>query len=126
MKTVLQSALKWLFGPRRAAAPPPQAPSEADATDLRARIIKLEHQAAENVDLKLEWAEVLDKLQRWTNRQSARDAARLKSGLHTLAETAQDAPGATNGGGGDHEPARMDRAAQKAALRAKISNGGRA
>lgn len=117
---MFSAAVKWLFRPSR----PHQAGQEtnvATVTDLAARLTALERQSAELVDMRLQWTEVLDKLQRWTNRQNARDAARLKSELGKLSETSEDAPGDTispPAGGNTHD--------LKNALRARLraQNGG--
>jgi hypothetical protein len=78
--------------------------------------------------LRLEWAEVLDKLARWTSRQAARERRRVESDLNQLAEGSealQDAPGDPNGGGpGVDAPPSLNgpqRAALKAQLRARIT-----
>ncbi|MGH7510996.1 MAG: hypothetical protein ACREMZ_16280 [Gemmatimonadales bacterium] len=90
------------------------------ASSLSVRLSQLESDLA---GLRLEWAEVLDKLNRWASRQSARERRRAVAQLDDLAgngsEIAEDAPGATNGrelGNG----APPDRSVAKAALRALI------
>lgn len=57
-------------------------------------------------EIQLEWTEVLDKLAAWTNRQAARDAARVKKGLKQLETDANvdpEAPAAPRNG--DRTPA---------------------
>lgn len=90
---MLRAAINWLIRPSKPATPPAQAPDAATVADLGARLYKLEQTFGELVDLRLQWTEVLDKLQRWTNRQNARDAARVQRELQTMAETSEDAPG---------------------------------
>jgi hypothetical protein len=73
--------------------------------------------------LKAEWAEVLDKLGRMISRQAARERRRLGRDLDELGEgveTAEDAPGDTNGGGAGVEVQPSVRQRLKAQLRARI------
>jgi len=83
--------LNWL----QKAPPPPPRPPEAPDSDLGTRLDAVEKTLREVQLMRLEWAEVLDKLTAWTNRQSARDAKYLKVGLQKIA---QDAPESTNDG----------------------------
>jgi hypothetical protein len=53
-------------------------------------VAQLQQIAADNAELRLEWAEVLDKLQSWANRQTARDSKRVKTALTKATETDQD------------------------------------
>jgi hypothetical protein len=101
-------------------APTPTAPASEWPNPLAAQLSQL---TADLSALRLEWSEVLDKLNRWTKRQSARDRREVNSGLAHLGEDgpemAEDAPGATNG----HDPAPGSpeaRLAAKAALRSRL------
>lgn len=103
----------------RTQEPPPD--DDAIASSIQAQLSQLTSDLA---GLRLEWAEVLDKLNRWASRQSARERRRAVAQLDQLSgdgpEIAEDAPGATNGqeqGNGAH----LDRSAAKAALRARIT-----
>jgi hypothetical protein len=94
----------------------PQEPSEPLAAQLS-------HLTADVAALRLEWSEVLDKLNRWAKRQTARDRRQVHGQLDELGqegpEIAEDAPGATNG----HHPAPGSpeaRMAAKAALRSRV------
>lgn len=118
---------EWPWNRQRTPSkPPPDAPGlDADAPDdepgsVQAQLSQLTSDLA---GLRLEWAEVLDKINRWASRQSARERRRAVAQLDGLngdgSEIAEDALGATNGqeqGNG----ARLDRSAAKAALRAQI------
>lgn len=102
----------------RTAEPPPD--DDEIAGSIQAQLSQLTSDLA---GIRLEWAEVLDKLNRWASRQSARERRRTVAQLDGLTgdgpEVAEDAPGATNGqdvGNGAHP----DRSAAKAALRARI------
>jgi hypothetical protein len=123
----------WPFSPRNRQQTPSIAPENASdrtqepppdddeiAGSIQAQLSQLTSDLA---GLRLEWAEVLDKLNRWASRQSARERRRAVAQLDHLSgdgpEVAEDAPGATNGrelGNG----APPDRSAAKAALRALI------
>lgn len=98
--------------------PPPD--DDEVASSISAQLSQLTSDLA---GLRLEWAEVLDKLNRWASRQSARERRRAVAQLDQLSgdgpEIAEDASGATNG----HElgnGAQVDRSIAKAALRAKL------
>lgn len=84
----------WL---KSAPTPAPESRSlvlEAKLTALAIQVEAVEKSLRDINFLRLEWAEVLDKLQAWTNRQSARDAKYLKVGLRQIAE---EPSGDTNG-----------------------------
>lgn len=53
---------------------------------------QLQQIAADNAELRIEWAEVLDKLQAWANRQTARDTKRVKRTLGEAADGPPDDP----------------------------------
>lgn len=100
--------------------PTPTAPASEWPNPLAAQLSQL---TADVSALRLEWSEVLDKLNRWTKRQSARDRREVSAGLELLGENgpemAEDGPGATNG----HDPAPGTpeaRMVAKAALRSRI------
>jgi len=108
----------WGFNwPKRAPALPAQVLDLAPP-DLGTRLAAVEQGLKDVQLMRLEWAEVLDKLTAWTNRQSARDAKYLKTGLQKIA---QDAPELTNA----EEPI-ADPRAMKAELRRRLytRNGG--
>lgn len=81
--------LRWLGGPERilthedgagatisgqeASQSPPPASSAQEAT--------LEHLVSEFALLRMEWAEVLDKITAWANRQAARDRVAFRKAL---------------------------------------------
>jgi hypothetical protein len=107
--------------PENTIAPSQESPPDEEelANSLSVRLSQLESDLA---GLRLEWAEVLDKLNRWASRQSARERRRAVAQLDELGdgpEIAQEAAGATNGhlpdSGSPDERSRL-----KAALRAKI------
>jgi len=104
----------WLFHPIRAASPPSEG-SDTPVTNLDGRLLEIEAQLRDLALVRIEWTEVLDKLQAWTNRQNARDAKRLKAGIEKLSESHEDAPEPTNGGG-----ALPDTAQLKIALRKRL------
>jgi hypothetical protein len=120
----------WPFTPRNRQRTPSEPPVSPDGqlptTPLGASGTAPATQADLEV-LRLEWAEVLDKLARWSSRQSARDRKRVNRELDQLdegSEAHEDAPGDTNGGGAEVDtPPSMNgaqRAAYKAQLRARI------
>jgi len=82
--------------PREVSPPPPTESAASPVAGLEARISALEQrhaQAAADVGLlRVEWAEVLDKISHWASRQSGREAKKAKASLDNLA---QDAPGDT-------------------------------
>jgi hypothetical protein len=94
-----------------------RATARPDVT-LAARMDAMEKSLREVQLMRLEWAEVLDKLTAWTNRQSARDAKYLKVGLQKIT---QDDPGTTIPAEGDPTTAPT-----KAELRSRLyaRNGG--
>lgn len=104
----------WL---KRGPAAPAQR-SDTGVLDLGTRLDGIEKQLREVQLMRLEWAEVLDKLTAWTNRQSARDAKYLKVGL---AKIAQDAPEPTNDEEAEESPT-LTKADLRRRLRAQ--NGG--
>lgn len=71
---------------------PAAGPVEEPPKRLEERVAALE---AEQIGMQLAWAEVLDKITAWGNRQAARDRARVKA---VLSESPEDAPETTNGG----------------------------
>lgn len=116
----------WPFTPRNRQETPSDAPATpiefvpAELADLQAQLSQL---TADLAGLRLEWAEVLDKINRWASRQAARERRRVNVELDHLGENgseiAEDAPGATNG----HAPAPGTpeaRLAAKQALRSRI------
>jgi hypothetical protein len=103
----------WLFRPIRAASPPSE--GNHSPANLDGRLLEIEAQLRDLALVRIEWTEVLDKLQAWTNRQNARDAKRLKAGIEKLSESHEDAPEPTNGGG-----ALPDTAHLKIALRKRL------
>jgi len=75
--------------------------------------------ATELASLRLEWAEVLDKINRWASRQAARERQRAVRELSAMSddqETLQEAQGPTNDAGMGSQ---ADRATIKAQLRAR-------
>lgn len=87
-------------------------------TPLAVKVSQLEGELA---GIRLEWAEVLDKINRWASRQAARERQRAVRELGNLAEapeTHEDAPGPTNGG---ESGSMADRASAKAQLRARAA-----
>lgn len=103
-RLMLRALGNWLFRPVRAATAPLAEPQLATIAALEARLAVAERKLDELALIPLTWAETLDKLQAWTNRQNARDAKRVKAGLDRLSggpETHEDAPGPTNGLGVD-------------------------
>lgn len=118
---MLRAALNWLIRPNASPAPPPQAPDNGAIADLGARLAALEKTYGELVDIRLQWTEVLDKLQRWTNRQNARDARRLQTELGTLADSTEDAPGPTIPQGAGVDPHQLKNALRQ---RLRAQNGG--
>ena len=111
--------LNWLF-PASQPAPSPveELPPQPS---LDARLREIESQLRDIALLRIEWTEVLDKLQAWTNRQNARDAKRLKAGIQQLSETHEDAPESTNGSGVPSNPADVKQALRQ---RLRAQNGG--
>jgi hypothetical protein len=79
----------WLKRAPSAPSPTAQAPDSASLSALAARVGECEVALKDLTMLRLEWSEVLDKLQAWTNRQTARDARRVKSGLSALEQPAE-------------------------------------
>jgi len=108
--------------------PPSPAPSSDLATRaLEARVQALEdrhaHIAADAGLLRVEWSEILDKIQHWASRQSARDQKAAKRGLDALA-AAQEPAGDTNGEGPVPQSHLTGKAALRARLRARTQIGG--
>lgn len=109
----------WLFpAPQPAPSPVEQLPPQPT---LDARLREIESQLRDIALLRIEWTEVLDKLQAWTNRQNARDAKRLKAGIQQLSETHEDAPETTNSGGPTSHPTDLKQALRQ---RLRAQNGG--
>lgn len=103
----------WLKRAPPAPSPTAQAPDSGSLPVLAARVAELEKMLRDLTMLRLEWSEVLDKLQAWTNRQTARDARRVKSGLSTL-----EAPEAIQS---DDPPPDQQQPMTKAELRRRLS-----
>jgi hypothetical protein len=109
----------WPFAPRNRQQTPSHAPESASAdakTELAAQLSQL---TADVAGLRLEWAEILDKINRWASRQAARDRRRASAELDGL-EIAEDAPGDANGGEDGVEVGPAGNAAQRAALKAHL------
>lgn len=103
----------WPFQTPKPSQPPPPAPEEGTAEELRERLARLER---EFLQLQTEWADTLDKIGRHFAKAAARDRQRLHRDIGAL-EAHEDAPQPTNGeGAGGDSP--HDR---KAALRAAVN-----
>lgn len=63
---------------RRWAGPVEELPPDPTVASLQAELDRLRAQVA---DVQLQWAEVLDKIAAWGNRQAARDRARVRDAL---------------------------------------------
>jgi hypothetical protein len=109
----------WLFP----ASQPAHSPVEElpPQPSLDARLREIESQLRDIALLRIEWTEVLDKLQAWTNRQNARDAKRLKAGIQQLSETHEDAPETTTGVQVPTNPAELKQSLRQ---RLRAQNGG--
>jgi hypothetical protein len=113
----------WPFSPRNRQQTPSHAPEftavntpPPPPAELSAQLSQL---TSDDAGLRLEWAEILDKINRWASRQAARDRRRAGSQLDGL-EIAEDAPGATNGGGDGVEVDPVAIGAQRAFLKAQL------
>lgn len=76
---------KWLRTPEKASevAPEPTNAPDPVGDDLRFQVDRLR---AEWAELQLHWAEVLDKITAWSNRQAARDRKAFGKSMGRLAE----------------------------------------
>lgn len=115
----------WPWNRQRTPSEQPQdAPSAALSTQIAELTAQVSQLTSDLAGIRLEWAETLDKLNRWSSRQSARQRRETHQNLDHLAadgpEDAEDAPGATNGAGVE-SGSLADRAARKAALRAQFN-----
>jgi len=128
---MIPTGLRWLFAPLVTSHHSP-GPSDDPASDpgvrllaltaaLETRIAALEKSSTGLVDMRLQWAEVLDKLQRWTNRQSARDQQKVRRSLEELADSSEDPPGPTISPPGGIDPHQLKNALRQ---RLRAQNGG--
>lgn len=113
----------WPWNRQRTPSKPPESLTAVTENPPPELVAQLSQLSADLAGLRLEWAEVLDKINRWASRQAARERRRAAVVLDELGqdgqEIAEDAPGATNG----HDPAPGSpeaRMAAKAALRSRI------
>lgn len=106
----------------RAPREPEVVPQSLDER-LRAIEAKLTDMTASTGLLRVEWAEVLDKINRWASRQSGRLSRQAKAALDA-AETAEDAPQAPIGGGpGSGRPATSKAELRRLAAMRRTGNG---
>lgn len=83
----LKAALRVLFG--RGSPKAPERPQETPA-ELEALAVAINAQYSEIAQLRLEWAETLDKFTAWANRQAARDRMRLKKKFGEVEDSEKD------------------------------------
>jgi len=86
---------KWLKSARAGQAPPVEISKDGDRWERFDRSVR------ELELVRLEWAEVLDKITAWTARQSARDA---KAAKRNLSQMVEEPPGDPNGEPPVHSP----------------------
>jgi len=110
--------MNWPWSAPQPAVPPPPSPVEELPEPAQERLARLEAQFSQ---MQLEWADTLDKITRWAGKMAARERQRLHRDL-AAAESAQEAPGDTNGEGGDQIPPQN----RKAALRSFLAQKRRA
>jgi|GEM_PF-4652488 len=107
---------------------PAAPPSPTDGPALRAleaRMLAVEQQLSGLTGslglIRVEWAEVLDKINRWASRQAGRLSKQAKDNIEAAGES-QDAPGSTNGQGGG--VGRLTKADLRRLAYERRSNGG--
>ena len=98
--------------------PPPSARTEADDLPLTA-LQRLQQLEADFAQLRLEWSDTLDRIQRWAGRMAARERQRIHRDLDQLGgdSASPEAAGEPNGNGGGVDP----RQSLKAQLRARAA-----
>lgn len=116
--------MKWPWTRHQPPAPPPEPATPQTYLDLDHRVQELEralgHLSTDLTTLRMEWAEVLDKVNRWF----ARQAGRLGRDVRTALEKAnQDDAGATNGQEGGPHPQPTGKAALRAIAAQRFGRG---
>lgn len=77
-------------GPKRVHEPEPE--SFQDAQNLLELAQQVHAHHAEITQLRLEWAETLDKFTAWSNRQAARDRVRMKRAMQSMEPDGEPEP----------------------------------
>jgi len=113
--------MPWPWNRPAVTLPPAPPASIGDDRRLEPRVIALEdrlaHLVAETGLLRVEWAEVLDKISRWAARQSGREGKVAQQRIAALAS--EEPAGAANGA----EVGMQGQPRDKAALRALLRRG---
>lgn len=119
--------MKWPWNRPPPGLPPPEPATPQTYLDLDHRVQELErsvaHLTTDGSVIRMEWAEVLDKINRWFSRQAGRIGRDVRTALERAERAHEDALGDTNGEGGATRPGPLTKADLRAIAAKRFGSG---